>query len=1170
MKKQENIDKNKRIECEIVFTNILYPRDSLLKAGTWVSARGRIIKVIEGLEALQNIGLVPPKGTGRGTNVSIRGDICSFDTLYDLGKPFKIIADLVEDAKYGVQLNIFFINSLEKIDDKDSQYKFLSTILSNSQIDLLYNSLENPFKEIEEGTIESLMKIKGIGFKKALDIIEKFKRSQDNSKAYIELFDFGLTKKRIDKLVMDFGSPDTLVEVIKENPYRLIELVKGFGWKSADALALNSGISPTSEKRIEAFIFYFLENMGYGKLENKYSDLSGSTWIEFMEFYNIMIEEFPELHPDKEPTLLTDCIKRMLKKVNEDNEKEKPRLKMVKVPTGSFNENGKEITFKKLALYKFWELENNIASELIRIQNGALLKYDNPELAIKNTEFIQGFEFTEEQREGIYTVLNNQVSVVTGKAGCVDADTEFFNGEKWKKISEYSKGDKVLQYNENGTAELVEPLAYIKQPSEWLWHFKTKYGLNQCLSEDHTVVYITSKGNLYQKPMKEIVKQHLNAVNGFQGKFITSFRYDGKGLNLTDAEIKLMLAVICDGSFNNKNRLYNPKWQDKTTWCRINIKKEAKKSELEKILQECGIKYKKTKWNNKDRDYDNYSFYAPIRTKKFTKEWYNSSQHQLQIIADNILQWDGCTKNGRMNFSTTVKENADFIQWVFSACGYRASILTYDRRGTQKINYKNGKTYTRKSIEYSVTITLRTRISMGGTRKDQKTPITKHKTTDGYEYCFTVPSHMLVLRRGNRIFITGNCGKTSVVKGMLSSLPNYSVELTSFTGVAASRLAEVTQSEGKTTHRLLQFVPNLGFQKNENNPINANIVIIDELGMYSLDLFYSLLKAIPQGTKLVMVGDPNQLPNIGLGNLFKNIIESKVIPVATLTQIHRQSAESGIITEALKVSNGKQLVKHGTYIEETRGNLQDFKLITYQESCDSQDYILNEFKRLHFEEKVPVEDIQIIVPLRKKGQLSINNLNPIIQEMVNPDTLESSHKKITIVESRTKKGDIEYQYDLKEKDKIRINNNTYRGIIDVEGNKIEIFNGNIGTLEKIDLLSEEAIADLGYMGKVIVPSTLWNVVSLSYASSCHASQGSEFPYVIVGLDCSAYTLLNRNWLYTAITRAKKYCVLCAQEKALRSAISQTATDNKRTFLKDALKEQKRLQKLEQKEWEENF
>lgn len=357
----------------------------------------------------------------------------------------------------------------------------------------------------------------------------------------------------------------------------------------------------------------------------------------------------------------------------------------------------------------------------------------------------------------LYGNIFPSLVIYSGSAGCVDADTEFFNGAKWKRIADYQPGDKVLQYNEDGTTSLIEPEQYHKYPCDYLWQFKTRYGINQCLSEEHNVPYITSKGNLNFKKFIDLKKQHESSKYGFKGKFITTFKYSGEGIDLTNEEIKLMCAIICDGGFYNNKNLDIYKNRKSFDTAIITLKKERKKEALRSILLEGNIE-----WREVDSIRDGYtSFYikAPRREKVFTSYWYKCNQEQLKIICENILIWDGhINNNGSMYFATTIKENADFVQFAFSACGYKATITTENRVGrTRNIN---GKNYVTKSVDYIVNISRKTLSSI--TNGEKKVKFSKYKTIDGFKYCFTVPSHMWVMRRADRIAVTGNSGKSSL------------------------------------------------------------------------------------------------------------------------------------------------------------------------------------------------------------------------------------------------------------------------------------------------------------------------------------------------------------------------------------------------------------------------
>lgn len=335
--------------------------------------------------------------------------------------------------------------------------------------------------------------------------------------------------------------------------------------------------------------------------------------------------------------------------------------------------------------------------------------------------------------------------------GCVDCDTEYFNGSEWKKVSDYVEGDKVLQYNEDGTSELVYPSKYHVYNAEYLNHFKTKYGINQCLSDEHSVVYFNDNNELMKKQMLDVKEIHDKNINGFSGKFKVSHNFKGgNGVELSDNEIRLMVAVIADGNFANNTNL-----------CRVNIKNKHKKDRIVDLLNKCNIEYKEKQYNKKDLEFVAFIFKAPIRTKVYDSIWYNCSKEQLFIISDEVLNWDGYydKRNNEKTigrFFTTIKKNADFIQFVFNSLNYKASIQCSDRRG--RIRKLNGKEYVTKTIDYIVLISKRCYTSISN--QHNKVKIEKYKTLDGKKYCFTVPSSMLVLRRDDNVFITGNSGKS--------------------------------------------------------------------------------------------------------------------------------------------------------------------------------------------------------------------------------------------------------------------------------------------------------------------------------------------------------------------------------------------------------------------------
>ena len=464
-------------------------------------------------------------------------------------------------------------------------------------------------------------------------------------------------------------------------------------------------------------------------------------------------------------------------------------------------------------------------------------------------------EWSSYQKEIIDYYSNNPHDniIVKALAGCVDCDTEFFNGYTWKKISEYQEGDKVLQWN-NGKGELVDPINYIKLPCDTLYHFETKYGLDQCLSNEHTIYYLGDggKGNLCSCSFEEFKHRHEMSKTGFTGRFITTFSYEqGIGIDLTDAEIKLMCAVICDGTFNENHG------KDTKTYktCRFHIKKDRKKKKLRELFQEANLTWKEKE--SSEKGYTDFYIIPPRHEKVFSRDWYNCTRHQLWVICNNVLFWDGnenLTEHNaiRKRFTTTVKETADFIQFAFTACGYRATIKFKERKDT--LVKTNNKEYYRISNDYDILITNTHSNTVGMMRRTdlgaEKVPIKPYPTKDGFKYCFTVPSGKWMMRRGYKICMTGNSGKTTLLKE-LTDLSTKSDIYVAFNNTIAKEMSEKVTNpkvKVKTLHALAYsiMISNVeqeqgiskGIGKTRNND---KLIKLDNLKPYKIveDIMYT-------------------------------------------------------------------------------------------------------------------------------------------------------------------------------------------------------------------------------------------------------------------------------------------------------------------------------------------
>ena len=379
------------------------------------------------------------------------------------------------------------------------------------------------------------------------------------------------------------------------------------------------------------------------------------------------------------------------------------------------------------------------------------------------------------------------------------------------------------------------------------------------------------------------------------------------------------------------------------------------------------------------------------------------------------------------------------------------------------------------------------------------------------------------------LIITGGpgTGKTTIITAILRIFQQLKLRilLAAPTGRAAKRMSEATGWEAKTIHRLLEYSPQKGgFKKDQDDPLEADVVIIDEASMIDTLLMYHLLKAIPLHAHLILVGDVDQLPSVGPGNVLRDIIDSGIFTVVRLTEIFRQAQTSMIIVNAHKVNRGEFPILK----EIEKKEVTDFYFIQEEEPEKTLNQILSlcsERIPKHFGFH-PIRDIQVLTPMHK-GVIGAINLNIELQKRLNPDQQSITHG------SRT----------FKLHDKVMQIVNNYDK---------EVFNGDIGWVSRIDQEDRELTID--FDGRLI-PYDFSDLdeVALAYAISVHKSQGSEYPVVILPVTTQHYMLLQRNLIYTGITRAKKLVVLIGTKKALAIAIRNNKPQLRFTLLSERLK-----------------
>jgi exodeoxyribonuclease V alpha subunit len=375
--------------------------------------------------------------------------------------------------------------------------------------------------------------------------------------------------------------------------------------------------------------------------------------------------------------------------------------------------------------------------------------------------------------------------------------------------------------------------------------------------------------------------------------------------------------------------------------------------------------------------------------------------------------------------------------------------------------------------------------------------------------------------------ITGGpgTGKTTIINAIIKLYMRLEqkVLLTAPTGRAAKRMSETTGQEAKTVHRLLEYNPKMGgFQRDSQNPLEADLVVIDETSMVDTILMHHFLDAVPREATLIFVGDVDQLPSVGAGNVLKDIIDSGAIPTVRLTEIFRQAGESLIILNAHRVNSGQ-----APLFQPSGDQPQDF----YCFEIEDPEKVLTKIVEL-VKEKIPakfgfepINDIQVLTPMHR-GVVGAGNLNVELQKSLNPS-----------LEEITRMGKV-----LKIGDKVMQIRNNYDK---------NVFNGDLGRITAIDRESQEVLVD--FEGRPIsYEFQELDEIMLAYAVSVHKSQGSEYPVVVIPVVTQHYILLQRNLLYTAITRGKKLVVLVGTKKAINIAVRNNKQQQRYTLLKGRL------------------
>lgn len=465
--------------------------------------------------------------------------------------------------------------------------------------------------------------------------------------------------------------------------------------------------------------------------------------------------------------------------------------------------------------------------------------------------------------------------------------------------------------------------------------------------------------------------------------------------------------------------------------------------------------------------------------------------------------------------------------------------------------------------------------------------IQEQENKNGFEFTDEQREAISLPKNSGVMVINGvaGSGKSSVTKAIVETLDKigHSYIAGALSGKAAMVLIQNGLSKSSTIHRMLQWSPNGGFLKNASEPLEEDLVIIDEASMNNNTLFLDILRAIEPGKRLLLIGDNGQLPPIGHGALFEVLLKLNV-PRVELTKVHRQAAKSGIITVANEVRHHTQINEYGTEETQVLGELEDMRVFNYIDKTNIYGDLMATLNRFNQNPSTNPKDVQILTAM-KKGNLGVPRLNAGAQDILNP------HPKGTPLPSITHK-DVEFRLG----DRVIQNGNFYeatrfenmsdyklykKGIFsleeeDVEGNlqhrslaqESAVFNGTIGYIVDVDKDSGMLVEFNSYVGRDLIyyshssEKSEIGMLDLAYAITVHRSQGSGFNTVLFAFDYSAYMLLSKEFVYTGITRAINHCLMFVENTALHHAIKNTQSSNRKTYVREFLEEG--LSKLEYK------
>lgn len=949
-----------------------------------------------------------------------------------------------------------------------------------------------------------------------------------------------LTDLMVKKIFRRFGEAG--IDTVLYHPYRLTQ-IHGIGFQIADRIAREvADFEPCSTERIRGAIHFALsEARDAGHACYRFDQVitvagdalyAGDATVDMNDYDDILEEELRAL-------VRQDSLKQL----------------------------GEHIYSKHL-----WEIETDIISRLEGYSSRGVDLPTSEAIALANKVSdkmaeMGGVPLDETQRHAVATTLRSPVSIITGGPGtgkCEARDTPIlmYDGTI-KLVQDIVEGDEVMGWD--STPRKVWGLDRGQAP---LWKVIPTKGEPFTVTQNH-ILPLKMKKHGRDKTVCMTVDEY-NRLPDTDHK--TRYKLFRCGIELPEKPITVdpyFLGVwLGDGTATYPTEITTA---DKEVVAFI--EEYARKLDLQVSIVERNLtspRYRITRTGAKNQLLDQMVDLG-LRDNKHVPDQYlrNSREVRLQVLA-GLIDTDGYLTCGTYDFITKYPQLRDDMLYLCRSLGLAAYSTECQKGFKREDGTRFVGTYHRISISGDIDqIPCKVARRKAAPRKQVKNVLRTGFTLEPQG----VGEYFGFETDGDHIFLLGDftaTHNTTLVKAIVLAAEEMDLKLVlcAPSGKASRRLSEATGRDGQTIHRALEAVAPTDsglaghFGKNEENKLDADFVIVDEATMLGLSLFDSLLKAMPDNCRLLLVGDVDQLPSVDPATLFHDLIESKRFPVARLSKVYRQQEGSAIALAAESIKTGKSpdwdvLREEGLIPDEV-------KFVPVPEALDLPEALVSE-ALLMVQEGIPFDEVQIIVP-QKRGKIGAPMISFHYQRMVGRYRWTNSAWQYVGPNIRIGKRNVpaELQIPLHPEDfsdaelRRRIPDSILVGPGDrvrhtVNNYKLDVFNGDVGVIEEVD--PEARMLSVKYPFKdipIVYEAEYVSQLDLAYAITCHVSQGSEFKGVVVGMSTSYYQLLQRNLFYTAVSRARTKCCVCGTRRAIGIAVRNKEVADRQSLLTQRL------------------